>query len=65
MITSRKIHQIHVFAGSPWEAESIKQLLKSAYINVLTEDKGNGIHLSVPCRYYSTAIRIISNRKAL
>ena len=28
MITSRKISQINVFAGSPWEVESVKQLLK-------------------------------------
>ena len=26
MITSRKISQINVFAGSPWEVESVKQL---------------------------------------
>ena len=41
MITSRKISQINVFAGSPWEVESVKQLLKSAYITASTEDKGN------------------------
>ena len=63
MITSRKISQINVFAGSPWEAESVKQLLKSAYINASMEDKGYGIHLSVPCQFYTTAMRIISNRK--
>lgn len=45
MITSRKISQINVFAGSPWEVESVKQLLKSAYITASTEDKGNGIHV--------------------
>lgn len=63
MITSRKISQINVFAGSPWEAESVKQLLKSAYINVSAEDKGQGIQLSVPHQFYTTAVRIISNRK--
>ena len=65
MITSRKISQINVFAGSPREAESVKQLLKSAYITASTEDKGNGIHVSVPCQQYTAAMRVISNRKAL
>ena len=65
MITSRKISQINVFAGSPWEVESVKQLLKSAYITASTEDKGNGIHVSVPCQQYTAAMRVISNRKAL
>ena len=65
MITSRKISQINVFAGSPWEVESVKQLLKSAYIPASTEDKGNGIHVSVPCQQYTAAMRVISNRKAL
>ena len=65
MITSRKISQINVFAGSPWEVESVKQLLESAYITASTEDKGNGIHVSVPCQQYTAAMRVISNRKAL
>lgn len=65
MITSRKISQINVFAGSPWEVESVKQLLKSAYTTASTEDKGNGIHVSVPCQQYTAAMRVISNRKAL
>lgn len=65
MITSRKISQINVFAGSPWEVENVKQLLKSAYITASTEDKGNGIHVSVPCQQYTAAMRVISNRKAL
>lgn len=65
MITSRKISQINVFAGSPWEVESVKQLLKSAYITASTEYKGNGIHVSVPCQQYTAAMRVISNRKAL
>lgn len=65
MITSRKISQINVFAGSPWEVESVKQLLKLAYITASTEDKGNGIHVSVPCQQYTAAMRVISNRKAL
>ena len=72
MITSRKISQINVFAGSPWEVESVTRechylcpLLKSAYITASTEDKGNGIHVSVPCQQYTAAMRVISNRKAL
>ena len=65
MITSRKISQINVFAGSPWEVESVKQMLKSDYINASTEDTGNGIHVSVPCQQYTAAVRVISNRKAL
>ena len=28
MITSRKISQVNVFAGSPWEVASVKNLLK-------------------------------------
>ena len=31
MITSRKISQIDVFAGSPWEVASVKRLLNAAY----------------------------------
>ena len=65
MITSRKISQINVFAGSPGGVEIVKQLLKSAYITASTEDKGNGIHVSVPCQQYTAAMRVISNRKAL
>ena len=65
MITSRKISQINVFAGRPWVVKSVKQLLKSAYITASTEDKGNGIHVSVPCQQYTAAMRVISNRKAL
>ena len=63
MITSRKISQINVFAGR--EAESVKQLLKSAYITVSAVDKGSDIQLSVPCEYYTVAMRIISSRRTL
>ena len=64
MITSRKISQINVFAGSPLgKVESVKQLLKSAYITASTEDKGYGIHVSVPCQQYTAAIRVISKPK--
>ena len=37
MITSRKISQVNVFAGSPWEVASVKNLLKAAYIEVSNE----------------------------
>lgn len=63
MITSRKISQINVFAGSPWEVASIKSRLNAAYIEVSMKDKGiNGIQVMVPCEYYSAAIRVINNK---
>ena len=37
MITSRKISQVKVFAGSPWEVASVKSLLNAAYIQVSTK----------------------------
>ena len=50
MITSRKISQVKVFAGSPWEVASVKSLLNEAYIQVSTKDNGlNSILISVPC----------------
>ena len=49
MITSRKISQINVFAGSPWEVESVKQLLKSAYINASRVCALSAVH----CRHAS------------
>ena len=63
MITGRKVSQINVFAGSPWEVASIKSRLNAAYIQVSMQDKGvKGIQLMVPCEYYSAAIRIINNK---
>lgn len=65
MIVSRKISQIEVFAGSPWEVASVKSLLKAASIEVAMKDKGIGsILLSVPCEYYTAAMRVISGRTA-
>ena len=50
MITSRKISQVNVFAGSPWEVASVKNLLKAAYIEVSMKENGrNGFLLSVQC----------------
>ena len=64
MITSRKISQVKVFAGSPWEVASVKSLLNAAYIQVSTKDNGlNSILISVPCEYYTAAMRVINNRK--
>ena len=39
MITSRKVSQVNVFAGSPWEVASVKSLLKAAYIEALIKEK--------------------------
>ena len=62
MIVSRKISQIEVFAGSPWEVASVKSLLKAASIEVAMKDKGIGsILLSVPCEYYTAAMRVIDS----
>lgn len=64
MITSRRISQVNVFAGSPWEVASVKNLLKAAYIEVSMKENGrNGFLLSVPCEYYTAAMRVIGNRK--
>ena len=64
MITSRKISQVNVFAGSPWEVASVKNLLNEAYIQVSMKDNGfNSILISVPCEYYTAAMRVINNRK--
>lgn len=60
MITSRKISQVDVFAGSPWEVASVKNLLNAAYIEVSMKDNGtNSILLSVPCEFYTAAMRVI------
>lgn len=64
MITSRKISQVDVFTGSPWEAASVKSLLNAAYIDVSMKDKGNNsILLSVPCEFYTAAMRLINDRR--
>ena len=56
--------QVKVFAGSPWEVASVKSLLNAAYIQVSTKDNGlNSILISVPCEYYTAAMRVINNRK--
>lgn len=64
MITGRKISQVDVFAGSPWEVASIKSLLNAAYIEVSMKDKGSDrILLSVPCEHYTAAMRLISGKR--
>ena len=56
MITSRKISQVNVFAGSPWEVASVKSLLKAAYIEASMKDNGlKGILGSVRILYRSNA----------
>lgn len=63
MITSRKISQVPVFAGSPWEVASVKTLLNAAYIQASMKDNGlNAIQIMVPCEYYTAALRVIGNR---
>ena len=39
MVVSRKISQVEVFAGSPWEVASVRPLLKAASIEVVMKDK--------------------------
>ena len=64
MITSRKVSQVNVFAGSPWEVASVKSLLKAAYIEASMKDNGlNSILISVPGEYYTAAMRVINKRK--
>ncbi|MBP6066532.1 DUF2007-related protein [Bacteroides sp.] len=64
MMTSRKISQVDVFVGSPWEVASVKDLLNAAYIEVSMKDKGtNSIFLSVPSEYYTAALRIIGSKR--
>lgn len=63
MIIGRKVSQINVFAGSPWQVASVKSLLDAAYIQASVKDSGSrGIQLMVPCEYYTAAIRVIGNR---
>ncbi|MBP6065245.1 DUF2007-related protein [Bacteroides sp.] len=64
MMTSRKISQVDVFVGSPWEVASVKDLLNAAYIEVSMKDKStNSILLSVPSEYYTAALRIIGSKR--
>lgn len=65
MIVSRKISRVNIFAGSPWEVASVKNLLTAAAIQADTRDNGSdSIQLSVPCEYYTVAMRIIGHRIA-
>lgn len=64
MMTSRKISQVDVFVGSPWEVASVKDLLNAAYIEVSMKDKStNSILLSVTSEYYTAALRIIGSKR--
>mgnify|MGYP006992966107 CR=1 FL=1 len=37
MITSRKVSQVNVFAGSPWEVASVKSLFESSVYRGINE----------------------------
>ena len=63
-MSRERFRKVEVFAGSPWEVASVKSLLNAAYIQVSTKDNGlNSILISVPCEYYTAAMRVINNRK--
>jgi len=50
----------------PGEVASVKSLLKAAYIEASMKDNGlKGILVSVPCEYYTAAMRVINSRKVL
>ena len=49
MVTNKKKSLVDVFAGSPWEVNSVIELLTASYIKVSVKDKDlNSIRLSVP-----------------
>lgn len=60
MVTGKKVSQVNVFAGSPWEVAKIVGLLTAAYIHVHVKDEGSEIKLSVPSEHYSAAVRLIN-----
>lgn len=62
MITGKKVSQVNVFKGSPWQAASIMGILAAAYIDVCVRDEGAEIKLLVPCEHYSAALRLIGSR---
>ena len=65
MVVSRKISQVEVFAGSPWEEASVRTHLKAATSEVVMKHIGiDCILLPDPCEYYTAAMRVISNRIA-
>ena len=52
------------FAGSPWEVNSVIELLTASYIKVSIKDKDlNSIRLSVPYDQYTAAIQLIDGKK--
>lgn len=62
MIIGKKVSQVNVFAGSPWQAASIIGILTAAYIDVCVRDEGAEIKLLVPSEHYSAALRLIGSR---
>lgn len=65
MIRNKKVSQVRVFSGSPWEVAHVKSLLDEVYIQSTTvEDGMNGIQITVPYEDYTKAIRIINEKIA-
>ncbi|MBP5978109.1 MAG: hypothetical protein KA476_01135 [Bacteroides sp.] len=64
MVTNKKKSLVDVFAGSPWEVNSVIELLTASYIKVSIKDKDlNSIRLSVPYDQYNAAIQLIDGKK--
>lgn len=63
MVLGKKIDQVNVFAGSPWEVATVFTLLHAAYINASVKDEGmSAMKLMVPCEQYLAAVRVIGCR---
>lgn len=60
MLGNKKMSQINVFAGSPWVAASIHSLLNTSFIEASLIEGRHGMAVSVPSKYYTAAVRIIS-----
>lgn len=58
---TKKVSQIDVFSGAPWEVELIKNLLHAANVNAKVIDDVE-MKVSVPCESYTAAMQIIGNR---
>ena len=60
MIINRKVSQVNVYAGSPWAAASINNLLNTAFIEASIKENNKGVIVSVPSEYYTAAVRLLS-----
>ncbi|BEH00282.1 DUF2007-related protein [Bacteroides sedimenti] len=58
---TKKVSQIDVFSGAPWEVEMIKNLLHAANVNAKVVDDME-MKISVPCECYTTAMQVIGSR---